>query len=179
MKFKLGGGDYLQPYDEKNGQYTDGDCLKVKEKDLENLVLKYIYGLDYKNLTFHFPNYKIHDEVYCELFIKYVRQFIKNDDVIIQPEKMKYLLLCKFKDDKSAFFKKIGYSEFDSERLMNDIRRNTKFETSSFKRINKYTFNFEAKTILNNYTVTTAWQLNEDGDVRLITVIPGGDKIWK
>ena len=92
MEFKLGGGRHMQPYDPENGQYTDKDASGIGEKDMENLVLVYLFGMDYDHLKFHFPNYKIHDEDYCEMFVKYVRRFIKNEDAIIESRKIKYLL---------------------------------------------------------------------------------------
>ncbi len=46
------------------------------------------------------------------------------------------------------------------------------FRTATFKAINSFTFNFEAKITINNYVVTTAWQLSKDGDIRLLTLIP-------
>ena len=130
-------------------------------------------------ISFRFPNYKIHDDEYCKLFVKYIRQFIRNEDVIIEERKMGYLFSLSYGRNKSYFLNKIGYNENDINKLINDIRMNTDFKTSTFKVITKFTFNFEAKTILNNYIVTTAWQLNNDGNIRLITLIPGGDKKWK
>lgn len=64
-------------------------------------------------------------------------------------------------------------------KLADDIRWNTDFKTLSFKLINGFTFNAEAKTVLNGYIVTTGWQISKNGDVRLLTLIPGGDKKWR
>lgn len=179
MEFKLGGGRHLQPYDPENGQHTDEDLVKIKEKDMENLVLIYIFGIDYDHLSIHFPNYKIHDDEYCELFAKYIRQYIKNMDVVIEERKMGYLLKKADSDDKSEFLLGLGYDPADIRKLISDIRWDTDFTVSKFKVLNKFTFNIMAKTTLKGKIVTTAWQINKDGTVRFITLIPGGDKIWK
>ena len=179
MEFKLGGGRHMQPYDSENGQYTVEGASGLGGKDMENLVLVYLFGMDYDHLKFHFPNFKIHDEDYCEMFVKYIRRYIKNEDAIVETRKIEYLLSVHYQSDKSSFLNKIGYNHDNAEQLIEDIRWNTDFQTSTFKTINNFTFNFEAKTIINNYVVTTAWQLSKNGDVRLITLIPGGDKKWK
>lgn len=179
MGFKLGGGNHMQPYDSNNGQYTDKELSKINNQDMKNLALVHIYGFNDKELIFHFPNYKIHTKEYCKLFVEYIRNFINNDDVIIENSKMVYLLTKLKQNDKSLFLQNIGYNTNDLQELMNDIRKGTNFKKSEFKIIRETTFNIQAKTILKGYVVTTAWQLKEDGNVRLITLIPGGNKIWK
>ncbi len=179
MEFKLGGGKHLQPYDPENGQYTNEDLVRIKEKDMENLVLIYIFGLDYDSFYIHFPNYKIHDNDYCKLFVKYIRTYIKNIDVVIEERKMNYLLKEVKSDDKSKFLLDLGYDFINTEILMDEIRWGTDFKTSKFRNISKYTFNIMTKTTLRGKIVTTGRQINEDGTVRFITLIPGGDKIWK
>lgn len=106
MDFKLGGGRHLQPFDPENGQYTDKDIMSLREKDLENLVLIYIFGMDYRHLKIHFPDYRIHDKEYCDIFVKYVRNYVKNSDVIIEEPKMRYLLTIQYGRDKSSFLRK-------------------------------------------------------------------------
>ncbi len=133
MEFKLGGGRHMQPYDTENGQYTDKDVLIIREKDMENLVLVYLFGMDYDHLKFYFPNYKIHDEDYCEMFVKYIRHFIKNEDAIIETRKIEYLLSVHYQRDKSSFLNKIGYNRDNVEQLIEDIRWNTNFQTATFK----------------------------------------------
>lgn len=64
------------------------------------------------------------------------------------------------------------YNQDNALQLIEDIRQNMDFRTATFKAINSFTFNFEAKTTINNYVVTTAWQLSKDGDIRLLTLIP-------
>lgn len=179
MEFKLGGGRHMQPYDPENGQYTDSDVFEIGEKDMENLVLVYLFGLDYDHLKFHFPNYKIHDRDYCEMFVKYIRRFIRNEDTVIDESKILYFLTKLPKNDKSNFFAKTGYEISNCKKMINDIRCGTEFEKSEFKKITDKSFNIQTKTALNGYIVTSAWQILEDGTVRLITLIPGGDKIWK
>ncbi len=44
MGFKTGGGNHLQAYDIKTGQYTDEELHEMKKKDMENLVfVQYIW----------------------------------------------------------------------------------------------------------------------------------------
>ncbi len=179
MEFKLGGGRHLQPCDPENGQYTDEDLVKIKEKDMKNLVLIQIFGLDYDHLSIHFPDYKIHDSKYCKLFVEYISQYIKNVDVVIEERKMDYLLKTADADDKSRFLLSLGYDSTDVRRLISDIRLGTDFAVSKFRNINEFTFNIMSKTTLKGKIVTTGWQISKDGTVRFITLIPGGDKIWK
>lgn len=179
MNLKIGGGDHLQTYDPNDGQYTKASLLDLKEKDMRNLVLIYVFGMDDLDLKIHFPDYRIHEADYCEMFVKYIRKFIRNEDALIEPSKIMYLLTNQIGRDKSAFLKRLGYSESNEQKLINDIKYSTDFRTLSFKSINQYTFNAEAKTTLNNYVVTTAWQIQKDGQIRLITLIPGGDKKWR
>lgn len=178
-EFKLGGGNHMQPYNPDNGQYTDEDIGKIKEKDMENLVLIYLYGLNYDHLKIHFPNYKIHDKDYCDMFIKYIRDFINKENAKVEKKKIVYLLTYQRERDKSIFLDKLGYNYSNIELLIEDIRWGTDFSTATFKVINKYTLSFEAKTTISHCVVTTAWQLLSNGEVRLITLIPGGDKKWK
>ncbi|HBM99653.1 MAG TPA: hypothetical protein DD384_00135 [Firmicutes bacterium] len=179
MNLKIGGGDHLQTYDPNDGRYRKASLLDLKERDMRNLVLIYVFGMDDLDLKIHFPDYRIHEAEYCEMFVKYFRKFLKSEDALIEPSKITYLLTKQIGRDKSVFLKKLGYSESNEQKLINDIKFNTDFCTLSFKSINQYTFNAEAKTTLNNCVVTTAWQIQKDGRVRLLTLIPGGDKKWK
>ena len=86
-KFKSGSGNHMQPYNPDNGQYTNEDIVKIKEKDMENLVLIYVYWLNYDHLKTHFSNYNIHDKDYCDMFIKYIRDFIDKEAAIIEKKK--------------------------------------------------------------------------------------------
>lgn len=179
MEFKLGGGKHLQPYDSENGQYADKEILDKGDKDMENLVLVYIFGLDYGHLTFHFPNYKIHDKDYCDLFVKYTRRYIRNEDVVIEDKKAIYFLTWQYGNDKSEFFIGLGYSISNLQKFIYDIRSGTAFEKSEFSRICDKCFSFKTQTTLKGYIITSIWQIHADGTVRLVTLIPGGDKIWK
>ena len=179
MNLKLGGGDHLQTYDSNDGQYKKASLLDLREKDMKNLVLIYVFGMDDFDLQIHFPDYRIHEIDYCEMFVKYIRKYIRSENILIEPSKIKYLFTKQIGRDKSDFLKKLGYLEENEQELMDDIKSNTDFSTLTFKTINQYTFNAEAKTMLKNYVVTTAWQIQRDGYIRLITLIPGGDKKWK
>ena len=179
MKYKIGGGSHLQLYDPSDGQYVEENYKSLNKADIENIVMLYVFGLDYDHLKIHFPDPKIHDEEYCKLFTKYIRDFISNVDVIIDPPKMNYLLSEQKGRDKSKFLLNIGYSPNNPGELSDDIRWNTEFKTTQFKLLNDFTYNVMAKTKLKGYIVTTGWQINKDGSVRFLTLVPGGDKQWK
>lgn len=179
MNLKIGGGGRLQVYDPKDGQYTKENAKSLNKIDKENLVVLYIFGLDDGSSIIHFPDSNIHDREYCELFVKYIRASIRNVDVTIEKPKMTYLITKKVDSDKSEFLKFLGYSSDNLDELCDDIRWNTDFKTLKFKCINQHTFNVEAKTKIKGYVVTTGWQINKDGTIRFLTLVPGGDKKWK
>lgn len=169
----------MQPYDRENGQYTEEDIAAIRKSDMTNLVLVYLYGFDNESVAFHFPKYEIQGKEYCELFDRYIRQFIKNDSSVIEEQKAIYFLTKLDKNDKSKFFTGIGYTYDNIAQFINDIRNGTDFTKSEFGKMTDKTFNIQTQTILNSYIVTSVWQIKEDGTVRLITLIPGGDKRWK
>lgn len=176
MGFKIGGGDHLQYYDESNGQYSDEWKAGAAEKDKENLVLFYYFGLDYPELIFHFPKYGFHDDEYCEIFVLYARSRIRG--LTCDPRKGKYLLTYTKSKDKSAFFNSIGYSYDDATRLVADIVEGTDVKTLKFSKLSNYGPMTLAKTMLNGEIVTSVWELQHNFDLKLVTIIPGGDKKW-
>lgn len=179
MDLKIGGGNRLQEYDHEDGRYKDNDCASSLEKDMENLVLGYLFCIESNKSLIRFPHYGIHDDDYCELFVKYIRKNITLGDVEIADSKMNYLLSEQKGRDKSKFLLNLGYNLTCPEALIEDICNGTDFKTLEYKKLTSHSLNAKAKTKLKGYLVATGWQINKDGTVRFITLIPGGDKIWK
>ncbi len=179
MNFKIGGGDRFQEYDPEDGRYKEKNFEALLEEDMKNLVLGHIFGIKSNEYLIRFPHYGIHDDEYCKLFVKYIRKHIDLGDAEIAESKINYLLTEQKGRDKSKFLLELGYNLRCSEALIDDIYEGTDFKTLEFKKMTEYSLNARAKTKLKGYIVTTAWQINKDGTVRFITLIPGGDKIWK
>ncbi len=74
---------------------------------------------------------------------------------------------------------KLGYSEKEKEKLLDDIEGNTVIKTLTFSRLEEKCLKCEAKTILKGNIVTSIWELKENLEIRFITLIPGGEKRWK
>lgn len=182
MKLKPGGANKLQEYDEESGEYIDMDKLSqdeintLCEKDKENLVMQYYFGLSNIGNPIRFPIKEIHDKDYCEIYISYIKNKIK--DYIVPQPKVKYLLTFSSKSDKSSFLKSIGYDKEDSIKdLMIDIVSNTNIKTLKFERYYVDSkLGCSATTILNNYKVKTIWAIDKNHKAHLITLIPGGKK---
>lgn len=176
MPYKPGGGEHLQYYDEENGEYSEEKAKASAEKDKENLVLYYWYGMEYPNLTFHFPKFGIHDEEYCDTFVYFYRKNIEK--ITIELPKLKYLLTPDPKKDKSKFLMSLGYSLEQLVFLKNDIINGTEWDKLRFGKLTNFGITAKCKTVLKDKIVTTIWELDQDFNVRLITLIPGGDKKW-
>ena len=174
MPFKIGGGNHLQPYDDATGQYDEEEKARINEEEKQALVLSHYFKLPLNDLVFHFPIYGLHDEEYCDLFVKQARETIKSLDVA--DEKMLYLLTHVKDRDKSSFLNQLGYTSLRPDELKSDIVCNTDLTTLSFSRFTPMWFKCVAKTTLRGKIVTTVWELRNDFTPRLITIIPGGDK---
>ena len=180
MKLKPGGANKLQEYDEETGEYIDIDKLSkdeinaLCEKDKENLVMQYYFGLVDICSPIRFPTKEIHDQEYCEIYISYIKNRLK--DCIVPQPKIKYLLTFSVVSDKSKFLKRIGYNTENSIRdLMSDITLNTNFKTLKFVRYYPDgKLGCTATTILNNYKVNTIWAIDKNNKAQLVTLIPGG-----
>lgn len=177
MPYKKGGGNLPQLYDIETGQYDDETKTKINENDKKSLVLVHYFGIHYNELDFHFPAYGLHDDEYCDIFVKYCRRIIRNFDVDIN--KCVYFLRPTVKNDKSKFLVSLGYSISNPENLLSDIYCNTYVDTLTFSSFNKGYLRCIAKTILKGKIVTSVWELKTNFHIRLITIIPGGDKKWK
>ena len=177
MAYKKGGGNKLQLYDESTGQYDEETKARINEEDKKALVLVHYFGVPYNELSFHFPIYGLHDDEYCDIFVKYARKVIKRFD--IDNDKMIYLLKYHSANDKSEFLNKIGYSSDNPDELCSDIYCHTDVQTLTFTRYKKGYLGCIAKTTLKGKVVTSVWSLEKNFHIRFITIIPGGDKRWK
>lgn len=177
MPYKNGGGNHLQYYDEFDGQYDDQTKAKINEEDKKALTMVHYFGLPYNELVFHWPLYNIHDNEYCDIFVKYARKCIKEYEMEIN--KAIYLLTFQKENDKSAFLNSLGYSINNPEKLKGDIYCYTDIFSLTFSRYTKNCLRCIAKTNLNGKIVTSVWELKHNFIIRFITLIPGGDKKWK
>ncbi len=177
MPLKKGGGNHLQFYDGADGQYDDEEKARINEEDKKALSLVHYFGLSFNELVFHFPTFGLHDDEYCRLFVQFSRKAVKRFKV--DEMKIVYLLKPRERDDKSKFLHALGYSIDGVEELRADIHCGTTIDTLMFKEFSKFGIKCEAKTVLKGKIVTTAWMLENDFTIRLITLIPGGDKKWK
>ena len=175
MPYKPGGGNHLQFYDESTGEYDSEGVAQLNESDKEALVLTYYFGLS--DFVFHWPTYGIHDAEYCDVFVKYSRGKIR--DLEIDERKAIYLLATSKINDKSRFLKSLGYSSSEPRQLVNDIYQNTALRTLIYSRLDKNCFSCKALTVLKGKKLASIWELKKDFTLRLITLIPGGDKIWR
>ena len=177
MPVKIGGGNKLQYYDKESGEYTDEQKLDLNENDKENLVMYHYYGIDDKTIIFHFPCFKIHDSEYCEMFCIFLRSktIIKQ----INPSKASYLLRYNKDRDKSLFLNALGYHTGDENLLISDIVLNTDLNSITFAGLNEWGLRVKAKTTLNNKILTSIWMINKKLEMKFVTMIPGGDKLWK
>ena len=177
MPYKKGGGNHLQYYDEADGQYDEETRRRMNEADMRALSKVHYFGYPYDELIFHWPVYGLHDSAYCELFVEYARKGIHGAEMDIR--KCDYLLKYDEKDDKSAFLSALGYGLTEPSRLRSDILCHTDLRTLTYSRYTKGCLRCVAKTDLHGKFVTTVWELKKDFTLRLITLIPGGDKKWK
>ena len=177
MPYKMGGGNHLQYYDINDGQYDNQSKKRINEEDKKALAMVYYFGLPYDDLIFHWPLFGAHDDEYCDLFVKYARQYVHDFEMDIN--KALYLLSYQVNHDKSKFLKTIGYDASNLETLRKDICHCTDVSSLTFSRITKDCLKCSAKTILKGKLVTSVWELKPDFTIRFITLIPGGDKKWK
>ena len=176
MPYKIGGGGMPELYDPDNGQYTDEQKNKLLEGEISNIVLKYIFGLD-GTFDPRYPIYGFHSDEYCELYVKYrISNFYKN----LSRDKIKYLLTFRNKNDKSNFFRLLGYelNESDTNSLFKEIMDGSNFAKMKFNKLNQYGLFVKVPTKIRNKKtleyvfITTIWKYTKDGRIFFITAIP-------
>jgi len=176
MPLKLGGGNHMQLYDSQNGEYTDQEKERMRSND--NFALwSYKWNGENNKFKFHFPVEGVHEKEYCKDFVRCIREDIR--EPIYNQSKMNYLLTFRQNDDKSLFLKSLGYSMHTFYMLFRDICVGTKRDTIEFAKFSHGEMILEAKTVLKGRLVKTIWRLEKDLRVSFVTLIPGGDKLWK
>lgn len=176
MPLKPGGGNHMQLYDSRNGEYTESEKQNMRRYD-NYAIASYKWNSEISEVKFHFPIENVHEEDYCRDFVQCVRNDIKTP--IYNSSKMKYLMSYQQNHDKSKFITSLGYSPNRPQELFYDICVGTKRDTIEFASFSYGALLVEAKTIINGKLVKTIWRLEKNLDISLITLIPGGDKLWK
>ena len=176
MPLKPGGGNHMQLYDSRNGEYTESEKQNMRRYD-NYAIASYKWNSEISEAKFHFPIECVHDKDYCRNFVKCIRDDIKKP-IYSQP-KMKYLMSSRTRDDKSKFVISLGYSLSRPNDLFRDICIGTKRDTIEFAKFSAGALLVEAKTTIKGKLVKTIWRLEKNLDISLVTLIPGGDKIWK
>lgn len=140
------------------------------------MVQRYIFG----NTNTYYPRYPIlgfHTNEYCEL---YVKRAIYEFSPILDYEKVRYLLRPADKDDKSLFFKLLGYNndEIGKKELFFEIMKNSDFSRMKFQKLNQYGLFVKVPTNIYNKKkriymgITTIWKYLEDKNFYFVTAIP-------
>jgi hypothetical protein len=144
---KPGGGNLPQLYDPENGQYTDEEKTKLLEDEIANIVMRYIFGLT-NTYEPRYPIYGFHNKEYCEL---YIRHAIYRADCDVPVEKVRdYLLKHRDRDDKSSFFKTLGYDVTKWDELHNIITANTDFSKMEYDLFNEYGLRIDAPVTMKS-----------------------------
>lgn len=176
MPLKPGGGNHMQLYDSRNGEYTEQEKQIMRERDNAALA-SYKWNREASTVKFHFPVEGVHEEDYCRDFVESIRSDLK--EPIFIESKMNYLLTYREKDDKSKFLKALGYSENKPRELFHDICVNTRLDSIEFSRFSHKEMLVEGKTILKGKIVKTIWKIEKDLAIKFVSLIPGGYKQWK
>lgn len=183
MKMKLGEGNHLQSYDENTGQYNDEIKPKMSDKDMENLVMVYLYGFDNEERKFHFPRKSIHNDEYCDLLVRYLRDNNLYGQSYIEDQKLeKHLFKHKDKDDKSKYMVEVLGFENNSKgwrlakaEILKGVNLKTMKFGGPFNGFLKVSMRQKIKDVYGRYhDIITIWEVQENLDLRFITLIPGG-----
>lgn len=183
MDYKIGGGSRLQPYDEDNGQYTDKELAEIAKKDMENIVMVVLFGLNYEHLKFHFPRKGIHSIEYCDYFVQYVKKNHLYGKPFMDDAKLaNYLFKYRNADDKSKFMIEVlGFANDERGWALakSSILSGLDYGTMEFSPLHwvdclKVTIN---TTIFDyngcKHNLVTVWEMQKDFNLRFITLIPG------
>lgn len=176
MPLKRGGGNHMQLYDSRNGEYTEQEKQKMRSYD-SFALRSYKWNGENNKFKFHFPLEGIHEKEYCIDFVECVRDDIR--EPIYDESKMNYLFTFRQKNDKSKFIKGLGYSESNPYKLFHDICLNTERDTISFSKFSYGTVLLTAITTLKGKEIRTVWKLDENLNLYFVTLIPGGLKHGK
>lgn len=180
---KPGGGNLPQLYNPENGKYTDEEKNKLFEKELANIVMRYMFG---QTNTYHprYPIYGFHNKEYCELYVKHAIYQANSD---LPAEKVKdYLLKPKQKDDKSHFFNVHGYNLSNWEKLLTAILSHTDYSQIEYDQLTEFGLFVTVPTTINSLysgkkiTFFTIWRYDQkDQWMHFVTVDLGKRSIEK
>jgi hypothetical protein len=176
MPLKRGGGNHMQLYDSRNGEYTDQEKERMRDYDDWVISSFEIYGEE-STCKFHFPIEGVHKTDYCIRFVRNIRSDLIAPS-FVKP-KMDYLLTYQSKNDKSKFLNGLGYSINNPYELFRDICVNTERESIEFSKFSFGEMLVVAKTVLKGKLVKTVWKIEKNLTINFVTLIPGGDKQWK
>lgn len=187
MKYKIGGGGRLQPYDEEDGQYTDTGLEMQGNVELDTLidVCEYPPTSD-TDKTISFPDKDKHSLSYYKKFVEYVGRYRLYGEASIDDKKIGgYLFKKKDDRDKSKLMMEIlkfSNNQEGWDKVKKEILEGTDFHMIRYDRdvINKYV-TVEANTTIHStdgkiYQVKTIWELHKDLTLAFVTLLPGGKK---
>lgn len=184
-KAKVGGGNHLQPYDEDTGQYTDEIKSKTFEKDMESLVMVYMFGFDLGEFKFHFPKKGIHNDEYCGIFVRYIRDKRLYGEAHIDQLKLeRYLFEYRDKNDKSKYMTEVlGFENNQQgwEKAKFEIINGLDFKTMRHAgRFQKDCLKVAIDATINDvdgkgHDIVTIWEMQKDFSLRFITLEPRRD----
>jgi len=160
MKYKTGGGNRLQEYNQENGEYCNENDFDLYRD---------------KNGNYDFPDYLLHDESYAEFYLK---NCFSPSNIFINSQKANnYLLKHLEKNDKSKLILNLGYSLDNYKELILDIMNNTSFSDIKLSCFSEYTYTFICNTNLIDYNNNkrfncySVWQVDDKNSAHFVTLI--------
>ena len=178
MPYKTGGGGKPELYDPENGQYTDEEKNALFEQELGNIVLRNLFHDKENTYEPRYPIDGFHTKIYC-LF--YVRETVAGSEIYVDDAKVRdYLVVLHEQNDKSKFFKKMGYTKDNWQELHKEIYAGSDSKKVKFNKLNKHGLRVEIETeipILNEKPLymrfKTIWLYDEKTKkLKFITAIP-------
>ncbi len=172
MPYKTGGGDKLQLYNSRNGEYIRNP---ICEQDEENLVMQKLFGVN-TNKKISYPIKGIHDEDYLDLIIKYCLDY--SNPQISDRKLTDYLLVPQPKKDKSKILNSIGYDINNFNELKKQLLIGSNFKRCYVQAFTETKLLINVETKLYNkknnkyYYCTTAWFVETNFTLRFVTLIP-------
>ena len=148
LPMKPGGGSKPETFDPETGEYSEEEKTKLFDKEMTNIVTRYIFGMPEDTYYPRFPIFGFHNSDYAKIYVENAVSKIKKD---ISLQKItNYLLKYRPKDDKSYFFNSIGYSYENSEQLYEEIYYGSDFSELKFQKFNEFGIFVAVPTIIKN-----------------------------
>lgn len=181
MRYKIGGGNRLQPYKEENGRYMAVDERSGKD-DLDRLIDVFLYPpTNDTNKTIGFPQPNIHSKEYYEMFVYFVKSYHLYGKPTMADSKIhNYLFIHKAKDDKSKFMIDVlGFSNTHEgrEKARRRIIEGTNLKTMVLgNKIGPFLLVVAQTEIYDKngkiHHMESVWRINEDFSVSFVTLLP-------